>query len=399
MRNSQVPPGWSESKVGEHFDMTLGKMLSKAAGEGRKQFKYLTNRNVQWGRFDLRDLESMHFSESEQRLYSLRPGDLLVTEGGEIGRTAMWEGINAELFFQKSLHRLRATGAIDPCYLLHYMSFAARRGLFSHLAGQTSIAHLTKEKLANWTILHPDDLGEQRRIVEVLAALAEEEKSIEALIKKSHLVRGEIARDALFGQQVASVAIRDMAAVSSGSTPSRSRGEYWSGGTVPWVRTAEINFNVITATGECVTPKAVADTGLRVYPRGTVLLAMYGEGVTRGRSAVLGVEATVNQAAAAIVCDPQQLDHQYLHYWLESSYGEIRKIGQGSNQTNLNGSLVGAIRVPLPSLDEQRRLVAPIEAFDRKLAADALELSKLRTFKQGLTDDLLSGKVRMRGVA
>lgn len=127
--------------------------------------------------------------------------------------------------------------------------------------------------------------------------------------------------------------------------------------------------------------------------------AEQGEGVTRGRSAVLGLEAAINQATAAIVCDPTKVDNWYLYRRLESNYSDIRKIGQGSNQTDLSGSLVRSIFLPLPSLPEQRRLVAPIEAFDRKLAIDRDELGKIRTLKQGLADDLLSGKVRVRDIA
>jgi type I restriction enzyme S subunit len=158
------------------------------------------------------------------------------------------------------------------------------------------------------------------------------------------------------------------------------------------VRTAEICFDVITETSERVTKKAVAETGLRVYPPGSVLLAMYGEGVTRGRSAILGTHATVNQAAAAIVCDPAKIDYRYLYYWLEGHYEEIRKIGQGSNQTNLNSALVSAIQLPLPSVEEQRRIVAPIEAFDAKHKLDVSELEKLRTLRRGIVDGLLAGR-------
>lgn len=388
--------------VKEVGEVRMGKQLSPSSRAYGTQYPYLRVANVMDGYIDYFDVNRMGFSSAERKTYALSPGDILLNEGQSlelVGRSAIYDGPADKFCFQNTLVRFRPGESLLPEYAQAVFRWWLGAGVFASIAKKTtSIAHLGGERFAQLSFpFRP--VAEQRRIVDVLAALAEEEQAVEVLIRKSRLVRGEIVRAALFGQQVASVAIRDVAAVSSGSTPSRSRGEYWSGGTVPWVRTAEINFNVITEAGECVTSKAVADTGLRVYPRGTVLLAMYGEGVTRGRSAILGVEATTNQAAAAIVCDPRRIDHQYLHYWLEGSYGEIRKIGQGSNQTNLNGSLVGVIRLPLPSVDEQRRLVAPIEAFDRKLAADTLELSKLRTFKQGLTDDLLSGKVRMHEVA
>ncbi|GHH13403.1 restriction endonuclease subunit S [Streptomyces lanatus] len=282
---------------------------------------------------------------------------------------------------------------------LSLASPAVRKQIAVAASGSSlSMQNISQAAVEGLRVVWPP-LADQRRIVELLAALAEEERAIEASIAKGRLIRGEIMRKRLHDREGDWVAVGDVAVVSSGSTPSRSRKEYWSGGTVPWVRTAEINFSVINESGEYVTRKAVADTGLRVYPPGTVLLAMYGEGVTRGRTAILGVEATVNQAAAAIVCDPLRLNYRYLYYWLENSYDEIRKIGQGSNQTNLNGALVGSIRLPLPTVEVQQDLVAPIQAFDRKLAADAEELVKLRMFKQALTGDLLSGRVRMPAAA
>src|SRR5688572_26724966 len=115
----ELAPGWTLSKVGDLFDMQLGKMLSKEASAGPEQRRYLTNKNVQWSRIDFEALNYMSFSSVEREKFRLVPGDLLVTEGGEIGRTAMWEGDRKECYFQKSLHRLRSRGQIDPRYMLH----------------------------------------------------------------------------------------------------------------------------------------------------------------------------------------------------------------------------------------------------------------------------------------
>ncbi|MET9408287.1 restriction endonuclease subunit S [Streptomyces sp. NPDC002935] len=388
--------------VGEVGEVRMGKQLSPASRANGKQLPYLRVANVLDGRIDYSDVNLMGFTPSERLIYLLRPGDILLNEGQSlelVGRSAIYKEPANVYYFQNTLVRFRAGGAVLPEYAQAVFSWWLRIGVFAAIAKKTtSIAHLGGDRFAKLSFpLRP--LAEQRRIVEVFSALDDQEKSIEASIVKGRLVRGEIMRKILSSQERGWAVLGDVAAVSSGSTPSRSRGDYWVGGTVPWVRTAEINFSVIADSGECVTRRAVTETGLRVYPKGTVLLAMYGEGVTRGRSAVLGVDATVNQAAAAIVCDPTRLDNRYLYHWLESSYNEIRKIGQGSNQTNLNGTLVGSICLPLPSIEEQRRLVAPIEAFDQRLASDRDELAKLQTLKNGLTDDLLSGNARLRNVA
>ncbi|MFE3183225.1 restriction endonuclease subunit S [Streptomyces violascens] len=150
--------------------------------------------------------------------------------------------------------------------------------------------------------------------------------------------------------------MKDIATITSGSTPARARDEFW-GGEFPWVRTGEINFDEITHTSENVTESALRNANLKVFPRGTVLVAMYGDGATRGRSAILGIEATVNQATAAIICNPRFIDSRFLFYFLEHKYEEIRKISQGSNRSNLNASLIGQIMVATPPVEEQRRIV------------------------------------------
>ncbi|MBT2526172.1 restriction endonuclease subunit S [Streptomyces sp. ISL-99] len=224
--------------------------------------------------------------------------------------------------------------------------------------------------------------------------MADAERSIEDAVAKTHVIRNEVMRTLMTSQSWPEQALTEMATVASGSTPSRTRADFWSSGVVPWVRTAEINFSTISDTAERITWSAVRETGLRVFPSGTVLLAMYGEGVTRGRSAILGVEATVNQAAAAIVCEKQLLVPQFLFHWLESNYRELRKIGHGSNQTNLNASLVESIRLPLPPLEMQHQVVNHLATFDAQLSANTHELNKLRQLKLGLVDDVLAGNSR-----
>ncbi|UOB10747.1 restriction endonuclease subunit S [Streptomyces sp. HP-A2021] len=351
--------------------------------------------NLQDGRPEVSDLRYCP-GRVPERLY-LRRGDVLFNRTNSIdlvGKSALWTNELPAATFASYLVRLNPNKErILPEYLVEWLQHPVTRQRVRAIATvAVQQVNVNPTRLCQLEIDMPANLGKQRHIVEVLDALGEKERAIEAAIAKARLIRQEVARQLLSRAGTAFVAVEDVAVVGSGSTPSRSRSDYWTEGAIPWVRTAEICFDVISETSECITRKAVAETGLRVYPPGSVLLAMYGEGVTRGRSAVLGTHATVNQATAAIVCDPQKIDYRYLYYWLEGHYEEIRKVGHGSNQTNLNGALVAAIRLPLPPVEEQGAIVAPIEAFDAKLRSDALELEKLRTLRRGVLDNLLSGK-------
>ncbi|GHF24884.1 restriction endonuclease subunit S [Streptomyces griseoluteus] len=367
------------------------------------ELPYLRVANVQDGRISTDDVKTVRIASTSVERFRLRVGDVLLTEGGDfdkLGRGAVWDGRIDPCLHQNHVFRVRCdTSVLIPEFLSLYMASREGRSFFLGIAKQTTnLATISSSQLKAMPIPFMP-VAVQRRIVEVLASMTELDRRIEASIAKTRLIRKEVARHVLLGGDRHLRKLRDVAAVSSGGTPSRARRDFWDGGDVPWIRTGEIDFNVITETGEYITRKAVHEAGLRVYPQGTVLLAMYGDGATRGRVASLGIHAAINQAAAAIVCDPRQVDHRYLYYFLEMQYAEIRNIGQGSNRSNLSSALVGAIEIPLPSVEEQRDLVISLESFDSDVQADLAELAKLRELKHGLMDDLLSGRAMASAVA
>lgn len=185
--------------VSECFEMTLGKMLSPAAKMGSSPAPYLANRNVQWERCALDNLDEMDFTPSERIRFSLQPGDLLVCEGGEVGRTAVWHGELEVCFFQKAIHRLRTCGQVEPEYMLQFMRYAADFDLFKMHTSQTSIAHLTGEQLARLPIPVPSH-EEQAVLVRDLRAVS---RRIEAEIdelQKRRRTRSGLATDLLSGR-------------------------------------------------------------------------------------------------------------------------------------------------------------------------------------------------------
>jgi type I restriction enzyme S subunit len=151
-----IPREWEVGQIGNHFEIQLGKMLNQLAKTGKNSFPYLGNRSVQWNRLDLDHLDSMDFNPEEQRKFALKEGDLLVCEGGEVGRTAIWESKMESCFYQKAIHRLRIKHEnIKPRFMLWYMHFAQANGQFADFTSQSSIAHLTQEKLAMVPVLLP----------------------------------------------------------------------------------------------------------------------------------------------------------------------------------------------------------------------------------------------------
>jgi type I restriction-modification system DNA methylase subunit len=159
----------------------------------------------------------------------------------------------------------------------------------------------------------------------------------------------------------AELLLSDIADIGTGSTPARENGDYF-GGDINWVLTAEVDECEITSTAETLTDKAVKDYGLKIYPVDSILVAMYGQGKTRGKAALLKCESAITQNCAAIVVRRQDVLPKYVYYFLRSMYETIR--GQeysGAGVPHLNLKIIADIRVPLPTKEEQQSLVAEID--------------------------------------
>jgi type I restriction enzyme, S subunit len=186
----------------------------------------------------------------------------------------------------------------------------------------------------------------------------------------------------------------DRCLVSSGGTPARGVDAYWVGGTVPWVKTAEVNYGVITETEEHITDKGLEGSAAKLLPAETLLLAMYGQGVTRGRVAMLGVEAASNQACAAIQPDAEVVLPRFLFNYLAARYTFIRSRAHGGQQQNLNLDLVRRLPIAYPAdLDEQRRIVAALDAIGETAELHAQKQHRLRSIFVSLIHGLLVGEI------
>lgn len=157
------------------------------------------------------------------------------------------------------------------------------------------------------------------------------------------------------------VQIADIADVGTGSTPARTNPAYFDPPEFPWVTSGETSAARINATAQHVSARALAETNLTIYPPGTLIVAMYGQGKTRGQVSELAIKACTNQACAAIqLKDLSPVHRQYVKYFFEKSYDELRDLAAGGAQPNLNLGKIKSMRIPLPSLAEQHRIVAKV---------------------------------------
>jgi type I restriction enzyme S subunit len=184
-----VPSEWRIGPVYAYFDVQLGKMLNAERASGEGQQLYLRNANVHWYEIDTEDLATMAFEPEEKVRYGLRPGDLLVCEGGAgVAEAAVWDGRISTCFYQKSLHRVRAASHVPVEWLMYWLRYAKTVGVFNADGNLATIPHLTGEQLAEYRIPIPRD-GD-KRVAEMESEIAAIRKT-QAEMKSANALLGE----------------------------------------------------------------------------------------------------------------------------------------------------------------------------------------------------------------
>ena len=179
----------------------------------------------------------------------------------------------------------------------------------------------------------------------------------------------------------------DIFETSSGGTPSRSEESYW-GGKIPWVTTSLVNFSVITDADEHITESGLKNSSAKLFPKGAVLIAMYGQGKTRGQVALLGVRAATNQACAAILPN-KGIEPYFVFLSLAGRYEELRKLSNSGGQENLSQGLIRETPFAYPSNEaEQQRIADCLTSLDDLITFQTQALEILKTHKKGLMQQL-----------
>lgn len=364
---------WEKVRLGDVTDSCLGKMLDQEKNRG-DYHPYLANVNVRWGSFDLDDLPQMRFEESEQERYGLRYGDLVICEGGEPGRCAIWKEQIPNMKIQKALHRVRVHDDMDYRYLYYWFLNAGKRGYLDQYFTGATIKHMPGDKLKSILIDKPP-LEEQHRIADILSAyddlIENNQKQIKLLEEAAQRLYKEWFVDLRFpGYEKTRIVdgvpegwkrcqFSSIVTIMSGGTPDTSNSEYYNG-TIPFYTPKDASGSFVTLdTQTHISEEGLAHCHSPLYPAGTVIITARG---TVGKTTVLGVPMAMNQSCYALKSDVLKSPY-YLFFALNKAVAELKAMANGGVFDTIIVKTFDSIEVDVPQ-DKQivhfQQIVKPL---------------------------------------
>ena len=360
--------------VGEYRRVKLSEICSKGKSSLRQKDVFDDGPYAVYGASGIVGTMSVYQNEA--------PYVAVVKDGAGVGRANACEPMTSVL---GTMQALIPNSDVDRDYLLHLVrSLHLGRGF----SGST-IPHIYFRDYGKIEVPLPS-IDAQKRIVfefgSVEAQIAQAETQIKQL---DSLVKSRFVE--MFGDPAAAdtkhelLAIGNFADVQTGATPLRRKPQYY-GGSIPWVKTGEVACNFANGVEEDITEVAIKETNCKVFPAGTVLVAMYGQGDTRGKAAILPFEAATNQACAAIL--PSSTHNEvFLNAQLQLLYEDMRAKSLGGNQKNLSLGIIKSMKVILPSMEAQQEFASFASQVDKSRFIAQQQIEKLQMLYDSLAQD------------
>lgn len=405
INNSQtaIQTAWREKILKRDFIVTLGKMLQpqqKSPLETEEQ--YLRSANIQWTGVDLSDIKTMWFSPQEKQDLLLLPGDLLVNEGGDIGRCAIWNGELSECYIQNAINRIRPRNGQSPKFLYYWLNSLKASGYLDAIVTRITIAHLTAEKLER--VPWPDvPLYEQRIIANYLDRSCTDIDTAVAAKQKQIFILNALQQSALHSafaditwpvERIKDIAIK----IGSGITPDGGASGYLDEG-VPLLRSQNIHFDGLRLDDVAFiseeTHAGMSNSQLKPFD---VLLNITGASIGRCTYVPENLgEANVNQHVC-IIRSNHQVDHRFLAYFMSSPIGQGQVFSSftGASRQGLSHKEVGLINIPLPDMDNQLATVEKLEKtlLQNRQVIECIEkqIVTLSEYRKSLIHECITGK-------
>jgi type I restriction enzyme S subunit len=417
-----LPEDWQTASLADLFNIQQGKALSPAGRAGKAPRPFLRTGNVLWGRIDLSSVDSMDFSEEEATRLALRPGDLLICEGGDIGRSAIWSGQLEVCCYQNHLHRLRPKGTnVEPYFYMFWMQAALLiLGLYHGEGNRTTIPNLSKARLGGYAVPLPS-LPEQRRIVDVLRTVQQAQETTEAVIAATRALKQSLMRH-LF--TYGPVPVEEADRVPLKETEIGLLPEHWSlvqlgslceslqygtsekciagSEATPVLRIPNVIGQEIDASDlKFIEWNENKHRNLRLRVGDLLFVRTNGRREYTGRCAIFrGIPG--NALFASYLIRARLSDRclpDFLRLYASSPTGQSYLSGRASNAAdgkyNINTQTIRSVVMPLPPLHEQRAIVNAIMAAEAKLAAERDRATVLDSLFRSLLENVMTGRLRV----
>lgn len=424
----EIPSHWVRTNVKYYYDVQLGKMLQpEAKSVDDINIKYLKAQHVQWEKIDSENMPEMWCSSKELSKYMVSNGDLLICEGGEVGRCGILTNLEEPAIIQNALHRVRNTARADVRYLNYFIQHTAQSDWFSILCNKATIAHFTSEKLLALPTLIPP-LDEQKiiadfldkRLAQVDALIAKQETLLEKMAEQrvaliSHAVTKGlnpdvdffVSKNAWLGEIPKGWILKPtkyfLSYVGSGKTPKGGAEVYIDEGVI-MIRSQNVHDeglrleDVVHITDE-------ADQGqinTRVY-EDDVLLNITGASLGRVSLVPKGIPlANVNQHVCILRPIQSLILPQFLHLIMQSHYAKslIKSEENGTSREGLTFEQIKAMVFALPPIDEQQAICEKIQSDldDLNKSKNSCKnlIKKLKEYRSTLITQVVTGKIDVR---
>ena len=415
-----LPNDWLVLPLGELYDMQQGKALSPAARLGKSPKPFLRTANVLWGRLDLSVLDQMDFSEAECERLALHPGDLLICEGGDIGRTAIWSGEVSPCFHQNHIHRLRRVASnIEPKFHMYWMQEALLHlRLYGGAGNKTTIPNLSKARLGAFLVPVPP-LKEQRAMAHVLSTIQHTIEATERVIAAAREFKRSLMRY-LF--TYGPVPLAEAERVTLKETEIDPMPEHWgvvslgkvttasqyglslrgsADGAFPILRMNNLaNGHVDSSRLQYVNLDGNSFRKFKVH-KGDILFNRTNSHDLVGKTALFDSERDFVFASYLIrvVTDGERLCPQYLNDLLNWDPSQVRLkalASRGVSQSNISASKLRNLEVPLPPTSEQRHIADILSAVVHKIETEEKRKTALQELFRTMLHLLMTGQVRVR---
>jgi type I restriction enzyme S subunit len=405
-----VPAGWDVKPARYGFDIQLGKMLQPDAGAVNDiELPYLKAQHVQWETVRTGDLLTMWGSKEDAAKFGVRDGDLLVCEGGDVGRAGIVKNPPARTIIQNALHRVRAKGESDLRILMYVLEHAASQGWFEILCNRATIAHFTGEKFGAHHVPLPPDPAEQRAIADFLDR---ETGKIDRLVAKK---RGLIEK---LKEERAALISRTVTRGLNPDAKLKPSGVEWLGDVPEKWDTIPLKWRARTRSGDGIATEDVqADTSAEnpiPVIGGNGLMGYCAEGNVRGPVIVIGrvgalcgnvhhvtPPAWITDNALILTADPKAFDLSYLAAVLRMR--NLNELADKTAQPLITGTRVRAVTVPEPPLPEQRAIADYLDRetgkIDRMAGKVEEAIARLQEYRAALITAAVTGKIDVRGEA